>query len=152
MVIKEKWTLEPIYIRNHDKYNVVCEYYPDTGDFREVELSKEIEGKLWRGSYYKVDENIYGVFASAKGPFFFENNKKYLINKYDYKIEVQESKLNYKTFMLSINNVEEIKIDYPVMPAIVDPWADEEMIDFFFYMSKVYSRQGFYENFTLQQS
>ncbi|MCX7569303.1 hypothetical protein OS242_04960 [Tumebacillus sp. DT12] len=150
MAIEEKRTVTPIYLRNHDIHAVVCEYHPDTGEYKEVERNT-VADKLRRGSYCNVDGKLYGVFASDAGPIFFRNNKMYQLKQRDFKIEVQGIGTNseFRKFVFSSNNGVEISIDYPVGPPILDPWADEETVDFFVYLSKAYERDGFYENFTL---
>ncbi|WP_196598135.1 hypothetical protein, partial [Pectinatus frisingensis] len=149
MVIEEKRTVEPIYIENYDEYNFVCKYFPSTGGFEEKSRD-EIGGvEFKRGYYVKNKDNLVGLFSSKIGPIIFINSKQYLLELGKSKMDICEKNGNVMVFRLVINDVEIFNIEYEKVKFVnFDPWSDEEMVDFYRWLTNGQNEQKFYDFFT----
>lgn len=150
MVIKEKWIINSIYVENFDKHDFVCEYNPITGRYKE-RLRDEVDKiELTIGYYTKTNDSLVGVFATDKGPILFKNDIQILLEQGKYQINIAE-KLDKRIFCLTINGKREIEVEYE-KPKYVnyDAWSDEEMVDFFFWLSKK-NQKKFHEYYTINK-
>lgn len=148
MDTKEKWTVSPIYVENFDKHDFVCEYNPTTGRYNE-RLRDEISNKeLTTGYYVKVNDLMFGVFATTKGPVLFKNDSQFLLEQGKYRMQV-DKKLDKNIFCLTINEKQEFQVEYEKPKHInYDAWSDEEMVDFFLWLSQK-NQKKFHEYYTI---
>lgn len=149
MAIEEKRTVEPIYIKNHDEYNFVCEYFPYLGKFEEKSRNEIGNVEFIKGYYVKNKNDIIGLFSSKTGPIIFRNSKQYLLKPGKCKMEISEQIDDIMIFRLVINGVEAFSVEYE-KPKFVnfDPWSDEEMVDFYLWLTNGQSEENFYNFFT----
>lgn len=150
MVNKEKWTISTIYIENFDKHDFVCEYNPTTGVYKERLRDEISNNELTTGYYVKVNDSIFGVFATTKGPVLFRNDSQILLEQGRYHISVDE-KLDKRRFCLAINGQKKFEVEYE-KPKYVnyDAWSDEEMVDFFLWLSQK-DQKRFHEYYTINK-
>lgn len=144
MVAQEEWILEPIYIKNHDIYKMICQYFPSTGKVKEL-LRDDIPNiKLSRGYYININDVLIGIFATKYGPVLFRNNKQFLLKQYNYKMEL-ESSFNSKIFKLIINDEKKFVVKYPKQKYVnFDVWTDEESVDLFLWLYKNQNKDDFH--------
>lgn len=150
MAIKEKRTVIPIYIENFDKHEFICEYHPSTGKYKE-RLRDEIgNNKLTIGYYVEVNDSVFGVYATTKGPVLFRNDNQVLLEQGKYHMNVFE-KVNKRIFHLIIDGKENFEVEYE-KPKYVnyDVWSDENMVDFFFWLSQK-NQNKFHEYYTVNE-
>ena len=149
MVTEEKRTVEPIYIKNHDEYKFVCKYFPSLGWFEE-KLRDDIGAVDFNKGYYvKNKSDLIGMFSSEKGPIVFRNHEQYLLEPGKCKMELYESTMDVKVFRLVISGVEVFKVEYEKAKYVnFDPWSDEEMVDFYLWLTNGQDEQTFYDFFT----
>lgn len=150
MVIKEKWTMSSIYVENFDKHDFVCEYNPTSGRYKE-RLRDEIDSlELATGYYIKINDSIFGVFATAKGPVLFKNSIQILLEQGKYHMNVTK-KLSKNVFCLIVDGKSEIEVEYETPKYInYDAWSEEEMVDFFFWLSQK-NQKKFHEYYTINK-
>lgn len=142
--------INPIAIQNHDMYKMICVYDTTTGDCSEMERSElEDLNKTWRGFYTKKANNLIGVFATNKGPVFFVNSDMYLLaqNDWNFHVEVFPEK---SIFSFVYNDEEHYKLEYTRPKELgVNPYADEEFMDFFVWMAKNKANKNFIGFYTI---
>ena len=144
MVTQKEWILEPIYIKNHDIYNMICEYLPSTGKGRELLRDDITNIKLSRGYYVNINDVLIGIFATKNGPVLFRNNEQFLLKQYNYKMELERN-LNLRTFKLISNDKEKIVVKYSKQKYVnFDVWSDEESVDLFLWLYKNQNNDDFH--------
>ncbi|MGM9988788.1 MAG: hypothetical protein ACI35O_16400 [Bacillaceae bacterium] len=150
-MIDWKTKINPIVITNHDIYKMICLYNTLTGECNEIERSG-LKGlnKDWIGFYVKKGNDLIGVFATNKGPVFFINSNMYPLvqNDWDFDIEVLSSERNVFSFVY--NGQEIYRLEYERTKLIgIHPYADEEFMDFFVWMSKWKESGDFLDFYTI---
>jgi len=150
MAIEEKRSIEePIYIRNHDEYKFVCRYFINSGKTEE-KLREEIGTVTFNKGYYvKNKGDIIGIFSSKNGPVIFKNNEQYLIEPGKTKMELSESMNGTSVFRLIINGLEVLTVTYEKSKFVnFDVWSDDEMVDFYLWLTNQQNEQKFYNFYT----
>jgi hypothetical protein len=148
-VWKTSWT--PIYIQNHEIHKNICIYEPETGQSVEKDRSEFPEIKeTWRGFYKSLDSGVMGIFATDKGPVFFVNDRRYLLTEKEWDFEV-ESIGNNNIFSFWFDKKEQLKIDYKKTDDLgIHTYVEEDVIDFFVWMTKKKKSKTFIEFYTLE--
>ncbi|MEL7636061.1 MULTISPECIES: hypothetical protein [Sporomusa] len=151
MVIKEKRTVSPIYIENFDKHEFICEYHPITGRYTERLRDEFSNNELATGYYVKVNDSVFGVFATSKGPVLFRNDSQFLLEQGKYHVNVIE-RLGKRIFCLAIDGKGIFETEYE-KPKYVnyDAWSDEKVVDFFLWLSQK-DQNKFHDYYTIKNS
>ncbi|ODC03113.1 hypothetical protein BFW38_05695 [Terasakiispira papahanaumokuakeensis] len=136
-------------LRNRDIFNYILEYDTSTGPLNEVSALNVPEKKIEKlGNYIKLDKIYYGVYATPDGPCFFFNNQKILLNDPKVKFEHSKGKEQHY-FRLTYNGEIKIDLKYDHWDDIdIDPWAEEDFIDFFIWLTKSSGNQEFISMWT----
>jgi hypothetical protein len=150
MVNKEERTISPIYIENFDKHEFVCEYDPDTGMHKERLRDEINDNELTTGYYVNINNSVFGVFATSKGPVVFRDDSQFLLEQGKYHMDVVD-KMSKRIFQLTIDGTEEVEVEYE-KPKYVnyDAWSDEELVDFFVWLSQK-NPKNFHEYYTIKE-
>ena len=148
-----KTSINPIYLQEHDVSAITCVYNTITGDY-EIKSSAELGIKTfsdcWRGFSKQNGSDIVGIFASNIGPIFFINEKMYSLknNEWDFLVKVIDNELNQFSFMFNEKLI--YKTTYKRVKELgIHPYADEEFMDFFIWMSKRKESPRFMDFFTV---
>jgi len=130
---------------------MVCIYKPESGEFEEKDRSEISDIKeTWRGFYKDTDKGLVGVFATDQGPVFFVNDSTYLLTEGDWDFIIEEMG-DKNAFTFYYNGQEQFKIEYIKTKDLgIHPYADEEFMDFFVWMSKKKESKSFIDFYILK--
>lgn len=144
-----KLTMSRIYLTNHDVHALILEYVPETGKFREIPRQALPRGQSeGRGFYVSVNGAVIGIYASSKGPVCFRNEARFLLSDKGCQVELIEG-AEENQFFLRWKGKERISVRYPrVKFKDYDAWSDEEMLDFFLWLSRSVSKDQFFKYYT----
>lgn len=137
------------FLRNRDVFNCILEYDTSVGPLKEVSASTVSEGDVVKlGNYIKLNGKYYGVYATSGGPCFFYQEAKFLLN--DPGCAIQHTKgEDQHNFRLAYNEKLIIDLDYDHWDDLdIDPWSEEDFIDFFIWLTKSSSNQEFISMWT----
>jgi hypothetical protein len=135
------WTTSknPIYLQEHDTYNLICLYNTATGHYEKrtrQELGLDSIEDTWTGFAKYADDDVVGIFATNNGPVFFINGNMYHLkdNEWDFFVERGNDAINIFSFMYNGGKVYETR--YKKVTCLdVHAFADEAFMDFFIWMS-----------------
>ncbi len=148
-----KTSINPIYIQDDDLSNKICVYNTITGDY-EIKSSAELGIKTfsdcWRGFSKQNGSDTLGIFASDMGPIFFINEKMYPLknNEWEFLVKNINKDMNYFTFIYNKEIVYKTKYKR-VKELGIHPYADEETMDFFIWISKKKESPNFIDFYTI---
>lgn len=152
-MVNWKTKITPILIENFDSINHICVYKPENGEFVEKNRMDITELKeTWIGYYKNTEKGLIGIFASDCGPVFFVNNERYLLTEgsWDFEISVIA---DYSHFSFWHDGKEYFNIDYLNEADIgIHPYADEEFMDFFVWLSKCKDSRTFITFYTVDKN
>lgn len=133
---KSKVELSNIEIFEH------CILDIETGE-KEYNKEKKLE-PYFTGSYYKNDDIFFAIYPSSEGPVMYYEGIEYLLKKdLDIQLDIKGDK---REFSIREYN---IFIEYNTSKYIeFDPWSDEEDIDLFYQIWKLYKTDEYYSKFT----
>ncbi len=135
-----------LYLRHHDVASRVLMYDTVGGRNLTVPSDRVPEGrKPNRGFFVDVVGRVYGVYASASGPVFFDGGKRIALHQG--KVQVSRHALDdgMMLFRLEALGEDPVEVRYrPVAPTYTHALDDEEMSDFFTWLEKGLSRERFY--------
>lgn len=137
-------------LRNFDVFQRVLYYEEAQGKFEEIERTSEIkETDFSRGYYVNYHGDVIGVFASVEGPKFFLNGHIMMLGDRKLRVEVTSvSNRNLATFYQGDNKL--FDLSYPKATYIeTDPYATEEMTDFYIWLQNSLGDEDFYRYYSL---
>ena len=130
--------------RNRDIFNCILEYDTSTGPVKEVSASSVPEGEISElGNYIKLSGEYYGIYATKNGPCFFYQADRFLLN--DLGTVFQHSRGEDKHHFRFIHDgqvIIDLKYDH-WDDLDIDPWSEEDFVDFFIWLTKSSSSQEF---------
>jgi hypothetical protein len=128
--------------RNRDVFNSVLEYDTSAGPLKEGSASNVQEERIAKlGNYIKLNGMYYGVYATPNGPCFFYQNDEFLINDPGSVFQHTKGDVQHN-FRFIYKGQVVIDLNYDHWDDLnIDPWSDEEFIDFFIWLTKVSSNQ-----------
>jgi len=136
-------------LRNRDAFNRILEYHTSAGPQKEVSPANVSEEKIAKlGNYIKLNDKYYGTYATPNGPCFFYQTDKFLLN------DPGSEFLHFKGtdrhhFKFKYNDKLIIDLEYDRWDDLdIDPWSDEDFIDFFIWLTKSSSNQEFIKMWT----
>ncbi|MBU2072485.1 MAG: hypothetical protein KKE72_15640 [Gammaproteobacteria bacterium] len=135
--------------RNRDVFNCILEYDTSAGPLKEVSVSSVAEKKIAKhGTYIKLDGKYYGIYATANGPCFFFQDDEFLLRDPDAVFQ-HESREKQHYFRFTYNDKVVIDLTYDHWDDLdIDPWSDEDFIDFFIWLTKSSGDQEFINMWT----
>lgn len=131
---------DTIYLRHHDLADRLLAYETATGEFRELLRSRKPAGThLWRGFYLTLSDQVVGVYSTARGPVYFHDAERHILPRDKTTIAVtRDTQPGMNRFHLSVGDETLAHFDYtaPVFGQDpFDPYDDEEMADFFVWLT-----------------
>ncbi len=148
-----KTSINPVFIHDHDVANRICAYDTVTGAYEiktNIELGIKTISDCWIGFSKQNGSDTLGIFASNIGPIFFINEKMYSLknNEWDFLVKVIDKELNQFSFVFNEKLI--YKTTYKRVKELgIHPYADEEFMDFFIWMSKHKESPTFMDFFTV---
>ena len=140
--------MSPIYIENFDSQSKICEYSSEARREIPLEELKEQGAALTKGAYVRNGERYIGVYASQQGPQFFVDALVYSLSEGNWDMEVSQDG-DRKRFRFLWQGKEVLNLNYH------EPYgygthfaADEELVDFYLWMSKKKGSQRFITYYT----
>ncbi|HBF36151.1 MAG TPA: hypothetical protein DDW50_02395 [Firmicutes bacterium] len=104
---------------------------------------------LWIGVAQQNGTDIIGVFATDQGPVFFVNKQRYLLNGNEWDFSVKQKNTQNNTFRFVYNKVVVYEANYKRVTELgVHPYADEEFMDFYTWMTKKKISKTFIQYYT----
>jgi hypothetical protein len=137
------------FVRNRDVFNYILEYDTLAGPLKEVSASSVQEEKIAKlGNYIKFDGKYYGIYATENGPCFFYQGNKFLLN--DPGVVFQHTRGgDQHHFRFTYIDKVIINLKYDHWDDLdIDPWSEEDFIDFFIWLTKSSSNQEFIKMWT----
>ncbi len=153
-MVNWKTKINPIFIQDNDVSNNICVYNTVTGENQiktRSELGIQSISDTWIGFAKQNGEDVIGVFATNCGPVFFVNEKMFPLmgSKWDFVVGMVLEETNMFSFIYNDEKV--IEISYKrVVELGTHPYADEEFMDFFTWMSKKKESKTFIDFYTLK--
>jgi hypothetical protein len=151
-MVSWKTLMNPIYLQEHDTYNLICQYNTVTGHF-EKKTRQELASveDLWTGFAKYADNDVAGLFATNNGPVFFINENMYPLkeNEWDFFVEQENDAINIFSFVYNGKQVYETRYK-KVTTLDVHAFADEEFMDFYTWMSLKKKSPTFIDYYTAQ--
>ena len=148
-----KTSINPIYIQDDDLFNNICVYNTITGwhDYKtRSELGIKTISDCWRGFSKQNGSDTLGIFASNIGPIFFINEKIYSLKNNEWEFLVKEINKDMNCFTFIYNGEIVYKAKYKRVKELgIHPYADEETMDFFIWMSKKKESPNFMDFYTV---
>lgn len=139
-----------IILRNRDVYNSALQFDSERGPINEI-LSTEIPDQeiFKQGNYIKHGGHFFGIYATEIGPKFFRDYDSFLLN--DPKLIFQHIKgYPQHHFKFFYDEKELMSLSYDHWDDLdIDPWSDEDFIDFFIWITKSYKNPQFIHLWTL---
>lgn len=135
--------------RNRDVFNCILEYDTLAGPLKETSISSVPEEKIAKlGNYIKLDGKYYGIYATSNGPCFFYQDDKFLLNSLGVVFQhTRGESQHYFRFIYNGKVVIDLKYDH-WDDLDIDPWSEEDFIDFFIWLTKSSSNQEFINMWT----
>ena len=119
-----------------------CMLNRETGE-REYNNGKK-QTPYFSGFYYEEDNLFFALFPTKNGPVMFYEGKEYILTK-DLHIRVIKNE-NEREFCIDEYN---IFIKYHTSQYIgFDVWSEEEDVDLFYQIEKMYKNDDYYKKFT----
>ena len=136
-------------LRNRDVFNCILEYDTSAGPLKEVSASSVPEEKIAKlGNYIKLNGKYYGVYATPDGPCFFYQADKFLLNDPSSVFRHTRGEGQHH-FRFTYNDKVIIDLEYDHWDDLdIDPWSEEDFIDFFIWLTKSSSNQEFISMWT----
>lgn len=137
-------------LKNFDVFHRVLRFEEAQGKFEEVERTSEIkQTDFSRGYYVNYHRDVIGVFASAEGPKFFINGHIILLKDRQFRVEVT-SLLNRNQATFYQGEEKLFDLSYPKVVYIeTDPYATEEMLDFYLWLRNSLEDENFYRQYSI---
>jgi len=139
-----------IHLQHHDVRDRVLAYHPADGDLREYERQTlPASTRLWRGSYLTLSGHAVGMYSTAHGPVYFMDAARTWLPRGRTQASVMRSvQPGVNRFELTVEGREVARFDYTA-PTFgenpFDPYDDEQMVDFFVWLTEWLSSDKFYE-------
>lgn len=138
--------MKEIYIRNKISKEKYLRYSYEFGPIEEVGVGSVLLNPRVKSCYVKFSKGFLGVVGSISGPFFFINEHIFYFSDLNWTVKVE----NKNVFYLFENGVEVFKEKYSSPPLDeLDPWSDDESVDFFIWLEAKRNNEEFVEMWTL---
>lgn len=153
-MVNWKTKINPIFIQDNDVSNHICVYNTVSGENQIVtrtELGIQSISDTWIGFSKQNGSDVVGVFATKCGPVFFVNKKMFPLvgNEWDFVVENVSEETMIFSFVYNFEKV--LEVNYKkVIELGTHPYADEEFVDFFTWMSKKKESKTFIDFYTLE--
>ncbi len=138
------------FIRNRDSFNTVLQYDDVLGPIKELPASDVgVSQILELANYIKLNDKYFGLIASSEGPCLFVQKDKFPLNNIDIKVFHRrgEESHHFKMERKGVIVIDEI---YPRWQDLdIDPWSDEDFIDFFIFITNAARNPEFIQMWTI---
>ncbi|MFP8965675.1 hypothetical protein ACKC9G_03730 [Pokkaliibacter sp. CJK22405] len=136
-------------LRNRDIYNYLLEYDNNLGPLREISAANTPDSNIEKkGTYIKLGADFFGIIASKNGPLFFANQQQFPINSTELTFTHSRGEEQH-TFTCHYQGKQIINLTYDRWDDIdIDPWSDEDFIDFFIWLTKSSKNHDFINQWT----
>ncbi len=129
-----------VYLRHHDLVGRLLAYESATGEFRELlKVDRPVGEKLWRGFYLTLSAHVVGIYSTARGPVYFQDAVRTPLSRARTRATVLRGvSPGVNRFDLEVAGETVARFDYTA-PEFgqnpFDPYDDEEMADFFVWLT-----------------
>lgn len=136
-----------IYLRHHDAADRVLMYDTLSGRNLTLPSDRVPQGRqMDRGFFVDVVGEVYGVYASPRGPVFFHGRQQIPLYNRDVNMLRRPARDGLQKFILQAPGQAPIEVRYrPHTPTHADPWDDDpEFSDFFAWLERSVDQDRFY--------
>lgn len=137
------------YIRNRNGESKALKYDPQSGPLLEVHLDGIKDKLRKKGCYVRHGDDFLGVIGTRNGPVLFVNDTIYPFSDSSWTPSI-EKKGTFNQFLIKENGNEVLRLNYsPSEVDELDPWSDEQSVDFYLWVVNKKQDDEFFEMWTV---